>query len=255
MALFKGILLDLGGVVYIGDKPYPGAIDAIDRLRNAGLAVRFLTNTTRTPKTLLLQKLRGMGLAVSDEELFTPSMAARALIEREGLAPHFLIHEDLAEDFEDLPDGKNAAVIVGDAAEGFTYDALNAAFRELEKGARFLALANNRSFRSTDGELSLDAGAFVAALSFASRKEPVVLGKPSPDFFEAALASMGCTPSEAAMVGDDVENDVGGAKASGIEGVLVRTGKYREGDEYTIAPPPDHVAQDLAAAAYWILAQ
>ena len=152
MAVFKGILLDLGGVVYIGDKPYPGAIDAIDRLRRAGLAVRFLTNTTRTPKTQLLQKLRGIGLSVGDEELFTPSMAALSLIESDNLSPHFLIHAALAEDFRELPKGNVPAVIVGDAAEGFSYDALNAAFRALEKGAKFIALANNRSFRSTDGE-------------------------------------------------------------------------------------------------------
>lgn len=253
--MLKGVLLDLGGVVYIGDEPIPGAIDAIGQLRSAGLIVRFLTNSTRTPHRRLLAKLLAMGLQVKPDELFTPALAAHSIIERDGLSPHFLIHPALAEDFLGVPEGERTAVVVGDAAEGFTYEALNDAFRELQGGAKFIALANNRSFRSSDGELNLDAGAFVAALSFASGKEPVVLGKPSPDFFGAALASMDCSADEAVMVGDDVESDVGGAMACGIKGILVRTGKYSEGSENLIRPAPDLVADDLAEAAGWILAQ
>lgn len=251
--MIKGVLLDLGGVVYIGDTPLPDAIAAIARLREAGLAVRFLTNTTRNPRARILEKLEAMGLELDGDELFTPAMAARALIAQQGLAPHLLTDPRLAEDFAGLPEGSRTALIVGDAHEHFTYDALNTAYRALEDGAEFLALANNRSFRATDGQLSLDAGPFVAALAFASGREATVLGKPSPAFFQAALDSIGCTAGEAVMVGDDVENDVGGALAAGLSGVLVRTGKYREGDENRIAAPPSHVAADLAAAVDWIL--
>ncbi|HKX80279.1 MAG TPA: TIGR01458 family HAD-type hydrolase [Novosphingobium sp.] len=253
MAL-KGVLLDLGGVVYLGDEPLPGAVDAIDRLHRAGLAVRFLTNATRDPHRRILAKLREMGLAVEDEELFTPAMAAVQHMVTHGLAPHLLVHRDLTEDFAGLSSGASRAVVVGDCGDGFTYAALNEAYRALQRGAPLLALANNRSFRDRDGALSLDAGPFVAALAFASGREPVVLGKPSPDFFHAALAAMDCAPDEAAMVGDDVESDVGGAMAAGLTGVLVRTGKYEAGAEATIDPPPDHVAADLAAAVDRLLA-
>ena len=66
-------------------------------------------------------------------------------------------------------------------------------FRKLLAGAAFLALARNRSFKDEDGELSLDTGAFVAALEYATQREAVLLGKPAPDFFQAALASMAST--------------------------------------------------------------
>ena len=187
-----GVLLDIGGVVYVGDRPVPGAIDAIGRLRDAGLSIRFLTNSTRSPHRVLLEKLRGMGVDVAEEELFTPALAARRLIVERGFAPHLLVHPSLVEDFAGLPPGKAEALVVGDAGEDFTYVALNAAFRALDRGAAFLALANNRSFRDADGGLSLDAGPFVAALAFASRRDPLVLGKPAPAFFESAHASMGC---------------------------------------------------------------
>ena len=251
---FKLALLDLGGVVYLGERPLPGSVDAIERLRSAGITVRFLTNSTRSSHRMILARLQTMGLAVKADELFTPARAACALLAQKGWSPHLLIHPALAEDFSEVPEGDARAVVVGDAGENFTYAALNAAFRELDKGAAFLALANNRSFRDIDGGLSLDAGPFVAALAYASRREPVVLGKPSPDFFAAALASAGTAAQDALMVGDDVENDVGGAIAAGIAGVLVRTGKYQPGDERRVDPPPSAVADDLAAAVDWALA-
>lgn len=248
-----GVLLDIGGVVYVGDRALPRAADAVARLRAAGLPFRFLTNSTRSPRRVLLDKLRTMGVPVEPEELFTPAMAARGLIEAHGYEPHLLVHPDLEEDFQGLAGGSERAVVVGDAGDGFTYAALNAAFRALEGGAAFLALANNRSFRDADGGLSLDAGAFVAALSFACRREPIVLGKPAPEFFRLALASIGCAPRDAVMIGDDVESDIAGAMACGMAGVLVRTGKYEPGAEDTIVPSPSAVVADLAGAVDYIL--
>lgn len=251
----KGVLLDLGGVVYVGEEPLPGAKDALGRMKDVGLPLRYLTNTTRKPRRALLEMLEKMGLPVEEEELFMPAMAARALLEERGLSPHLLVHPALEEDFAGLDGGQGKALVVGDAAEGFTYPAMNAAFRELEQGAEFYALAKNRSFRDDDDERSLDTGAFVAALEYATQREATVLGKPARAFFQAAVDSLGCAAQDAVMVGDDVEADVGGAQDAGLQAVLVRTGKYRDGDEDRISPPPEHVAEDIAAAADWILGE
>ena len=195
-----------------------------------------------------------MGISIADNELFTPAQAARAWLAARGLTPHLLIHPALVEDFVGVGGTAGEAVVVGDAAEGFTYPALNQAFRKLLAGAEFLALANNRSFKDEDGELSLDAGAFVAALEYASRRKAVVLGKPAAEFFQAALASIACNGKEAVMVGDDAEADVAGALAAGIgSALLVRSGKYRPGDENRVDPAPTDTVADLAAAARWIM--
>ena len=213
MAACRGVLLDLDGVIYVGSRVLPGSLAAVARLRGAGLPIRFITNTTRTPHRLLMAKLRGLGLEVDDGELFTPARAALDVLERDGLMPRLLVHPALEEDFAALApaglgagaDAPREAVVLGDAGDAFSYAAMNDAYRALGRGAAFLALANNRCFRDEDGGLSLDAGPFVAALSFASRREAVVLGKPSADFFRAALASIDIAPGEAVMVGDDVE--------------------------------------------------
>ena len=248
-----GVLLDLGGVIYVGDRRLSGALDALDRLKDAGLPLRFLTNTTRTSQRAMLEKLRRMGLDVRPEELFMPALAARQVLHREGLSPHLLVHPALEEDFDGDWGDAGTAVVIGDAADGFTYKAMNSAFRALEDGAQFLALARNRSFQDSDGKLSLDAGAFVAALEYASGREAMVLGKPASAFFGAALENLGLGAGEVVMVGDDVESDVAGAQAAGIKGILVRTGKYRPGDEDRITPPPDAVVADISAAVTRIL--
>lgn len=255
MTAITGVLLDLDGVIYVGDAPLPGAIAAAERLREAGLRLAFLTNTTRTPHRLLRDKLAAMGLILTPKELITPAAAAREWIATRGLRPHLVVHPALEEDFAGLPSGSDGeAVVIGDAGDRFTYATLNRAFRALEDGAPLLALANNRAFRDGDGGLSLDAGPFVQALAYASRREPVVLGKPAADFFAAALAAIGCAAREAVMIGDDVESDVGGAMAAGLAGVLVRTGKYQPDAKARIDPPPSAVCDDLPAAVELLLA-
>lgn len=253
--MIKGVLLDLAGVLYDAGRAVPGSVKAVARLQETGLPVRFLTNSTRAPRRVLLQKLNTMGFTVTPEALFTPARAACDWLVQAGAVPHLLIHPDLAEDFESTPTtGARRAVVVGDAAGHFTYDAMNAAFRELERGADLLALAANRSFRDADGALSIDAGAFVAALEYAAGITATVLGKPSPEYFAAALHSMDCVAADAVMVGDDAEADVAGALKAGLgQAVLVRTGKYRDLDETAHAPHPNHVADDLNAAVTWIL--
>jgi len=252
--MIRGVLIDLSGVVYSGTQPINGAASAIGRLREAGLPLRFVTNTTRKSKRLILEQLAKMQLDISEDEVFTPASAACEIVTERNLSPHLLIHPALAEDFSDLPTGTDTALVVGDAAEGFTYIAMNDAFRILDQGAPFLALAKNRAFLDADGERSIDAGAFVTALEYASGTHATVLGKPSKSFFEAAAKTMNAGLSDCVMIGDDAEVDVSGALVAGVgQAVLVRTGKYQSGDEKRNDPPPTIVVDDIAAAADWIV--
>jgi HAD superfamily hydrolase (TIGR01458 family) len=255
-AMIRGVLLDLAGVIYDGDHALPGALSAIDRLRRAGLSLRFVTNTTRMPKRKVLGRLAKLGLDIGEAELFTPAEAARNWLAANDCSPSLLVHPNLAEEFDGEAGRPHLAVIIGDAGEDFDFARLNHAFRELIGGAPFIALAKNRSFKDDDGGLSLDAGAFVTALEFATGREALVLGKPSPAFFQAALASMNCAPESAVMVGDDAESDIAGALGAGLAAaVLVRTGKYRAGDETRFSPRPTATVADLSAAVDWIVAQ
>jgi HAD superfamily hydrolase (TIGR01458 family) len=107
-------------------------------------------------------------------------------------------------------------------------------------------MGSNRYFKESDG-LSLDIGPFLRALEYAAGVQGTVLGKPSADFFHAAVADMGLEPGEVLMVGDDAEADVQGALDAGLQACLVRTGKYRPGDEDRIDTQRARIAEDLAA--------
>ena len=253
--MIKGVLIDLGGVVYVGDQVLPGALNALERLQNAGLPHKFITNTTRKSRAMLMTKVTGLGLSLEEKDLFMPAIAARQYLEEYNLSPHLLIHPDLEEDFSGLPQDRSPALVVGDAGTGFSYEALNNAFRVLLDDAPFLALAYNRHFLDNDQRLSLDAGPFVAALEYASGQTATILGKPSADFFHSAAISLECELADTIMIGDDAEADVAGAVAAGLQGILVRTGKYRTGAENTVSPKPTAVVYDLAAAVEWMLAQ
>lgn len=247
------VLIDLSGVLYEGGTPLPGAAEALSRLRERGLPLRFLTNTTRSPRRRVLARLHAMGFDIRDEEVYSAPQAALDYLLAHGLRPWLLVHPDLEEDFAPVPRDPPNAVLMGDAAEGFTYARLNTAFRLLLEHAPLLAMGRNRYFRDSDGRLSLDAGPFVAALEYAAQVEALVLGKPAAEFYHAVLHDLRCAPRDAVMIGDDVEADVRGAAAAGLTAVLVRTGKYRPGDEAGL-PEGATVADDFRAAVDRLLA-
>ena len=224
------LLIDLDGVLYIEDERIPGAAEAVGRLRSRGLALRFVTNTTAHSRELTLEKLARLGFSVADEELATPAvLAVQHCRERHHERVALVMNEEVKHDFTELEETSSAAdaVIIGDLGEAFGYDVLNQTFRQVMDGAELIALQKNRYWMRADG-LSLDVGPFVAAIEFATGKEAYVVGKPARAFFDQVLAQLGVTAAAAAMIGDDIETDVGGALGAGLSAILVRTGKYRE---------------------------
>jgi HAD superfamily hydrolase (TIGR01458 family) len=224
------LLIDLDGVLYVEDEPVEGALDAVQLLRRSGLALRFVTNTTSRSRPATLDKLRGLGFSLDDEELVTPAaLAVRHCLEGGHRRVSLLMNDSVKGDFAALEedDSDPEAVIIGDLGEDFAYPVLNRAFRHVMDGAELVALQRNRFWLRADG-LSLDVGPFVAALEYATSREAYVVGKPAPGFFESVLGEAGAGPDASAMVGDDIETDIGGALGAGLAAVLVRTGKYRE---------------------------
>jgi HAD superfamily hydrolase (TIGR01458 family) len=251
------ILLDVDGVLHVSGETIPGAVDAVKRLRSAGHRIRFVTNSTTMPRAQLGAQLRAMGFAIEDEELQTTGgVAARVLAGKRVLA---LTMPALLDDLEGLEViGINAdAVLVGGADEGeepgrvFSYLNLNRAFLELQAGADLYCLHKNRWWQTASGP-RLDAGAFVAGLEYAADVDATVLGKPSPEYFAAALEALDADPEMTWMVGDDFEGDVIGAQRYGMHTVLVRTGKFRPDDVEGAGVRPDGIVSSIAQLPDWL---
>jgi HAD superfamily hydrolase (TIGR01458 family) len=243
-----GLMLDLDGVLYVEEDPVPGAVEAVRRLRERGLALRFVTNTTSRPRREILARLTRLGCEVPADELLTPAaLAVHYCRDRGHERVALVMNEAVREDFGALvaADDDVDAVIVGDCGEAFGYAVLNRAFRQVMDGAELIALQKNRYWRTPDG-LSLDVGPFVAALEYATDRDAVVIGKPAPEFFASALAGMGLAAEQVAMVGDDVESDIGGALSAGLAGILVRTGKFRADALRRATRQPTAVVESIA---------
>lgn len=246
----KAVLLDLEGVLYEGDRPIEGAVAAVERLRDMGLALRYLTNTTTRSRAGVAERLANLGLVLGAEVLFTPLAAARRLLmDLEARRIRLAAPPSAAEDFAGLElasSGPVDAVVIGDLYKAFDWDLLNELFVLLRGGARLVALHKNRYCRRADG-IGLDVGPFVAALEYAADTQAVVVGKPSAAFFQLALDDMGVTAAEAVMVGDDIDADIGGAHEAGLQAVQVKTGKYTDADLDHATVRPDFRIGSVAA--------
>jgi HAD superfamily hydrolase (TIGR01458 family) len=157
------------------------------------------------------------------------------------------MNDEVKRDFASLEDSvdRAQAVIVGDLGDAFGYDVLNQAFRCVMAGAELIALQKNRYWLRADG-LSLDVGPFVAALEYATNRKAYVVGKPARGFFDQVLDDLGAGSRPAAMVGDDIESDIGGALNAGLQAILVRTGKYREDEVRRSGIEPSAVLDSIA---------
>jgi HAD superfamily hydrolase (TIGR01458 family) len=257
----RGVLLDLDGVLYVGDQPVPGAAAAVDWLDRRGVPHRFLTNTTSRPRRAIVAKLTGLDIAATEERILTPAVAAADWLTHRGLGPvaTFVPEATAAElaglDVELLPDGAGhgaGAVVVGDLGEAWDFATLNRAFRLIMAAPEvpLVALGMTRFWRAEDG-LRLDAGAFVRALEYATGRTAIVTGKPDPTFYRTAVDSLGVPADQVVMVGDDIRTDVAGAQQAGLAGVLVRTGKFAASD-LDGDTRPDAVLDSVADLPEWL---
>ena len=246
------ILLDIDGVLQVSGEAVLGAPDAVRALREEGHRVRFVTNNTTRARDQLAGELQAIGFDLEGEDITTTPVAAGKLLQGKRVFALTMssIRDDLAEYVELVFDGADAVLLGGadesdETGEVFSYDNLNKAYAEVREGARLVCLHKNKWWQTSRGPL-LDAGAFVAGLEYAAGVKAEIVGKPTAAYFEAALAEVDATPAEAVMVGDDVEADIGGAKAIGMQGVLVRTGKFRPAALREAEPQPDAVIDSIA---------
>jgi len=252
------LLFDLDGVIYQEGQAIAGAIEVLDWVRDQQIPHLFLTNTSSRPRSAIVAKLAGIGIAVDEAKIFTPAIAAVNWL-RTHASNHtaLFIPEETKKDFRGLPllDGDTelgvGAVVIGDLGQAWNFATLNQAFRLLMSDSKpqLIALGMSRYWRAPDG-LRLDTAPFVMALEHATGVKAVVLGKPAAPFFQAALNILGATAADTLMIGDDIKGDIDGAQQAGLSGVLVRTGKYRP-DDLEQGITPDAILNSIADLPSW----
>ena len=232
---FDAFLLDLDGVVYVGEEPLPNAVKSLVRLREAGKQLRFLTNNPRLTRIQLSRRLTSMGVEAYEEEVVTSGWATAHYLREEGVSSAYvlgsrgLISEILKAGVEVVDRGPCEAVVVG-ADDLVSYGHIRQATTAIFSGARFIATNADNTFPSPEGPLP-GTGAIVAAVQTTTGVEPVVVGKPFSPMFDAALQSVGVERERAVMIGDSPETDIEGARRAGITGVLISEDEERSAND------------------------
>jgi HAD superfamily hydrolase (TIGR01458 family) len=238
----SAVLLDLAGTLYTDAGAVPGGPEALAALRRRGIPFRGVTNTTTSSRAGLVERL------VTPVHAAVERCRARGLRRVAAYLPEAALEDLAGLELSDTPE----AIVVGDLGEGWSFALLQRAFSQILAGAELIALSKDRYFLKGD-VLTLDAGLFVAGLEYASGRAAAVVGKPSPDFYHAAVASLGRRADAGlegiVMVGDDLWSDVGGAQRAGLEAWLVRTGKFREEKLRESGIVPDRVIGSVAEIA------
>ncbi len=247
LASIDGLLIDIEGVVMRGNEVIPGAQAALQTLRARGIPYRFITNTTIYCRHTLLERLQAMGFSIGVEDLFTATYAAARYLQAQNAKSYYpLLLPDAQQEFAglDVDEEQPDFVVMGDMGASFTFARLNRALQAILNGARFVALHKKRTWRTEQG-LYMDAGPFVVALEYAAELKAEVVGKPSRAYFRMVLDELGIAPNRVAMIGDDIESDVRGAQLIGMQGWLVKTGRFRK-EDLARGIWPDRVFESIA---------
>jgi HAD superfamily hydrolase (TIGR01450 family) len=244
-----GFLLDLDGCLWVGDEPVEGSVEAVEALREAGKRLIFLTNDPRHAVEDHIRKLWRLGFRASAEEVLTVGSAiqhllaargggsafvvgSRALVEHVAVAGMKIVNRtELAE---------RADVVVVSAHDAFVYDELRVAVQAVSRGAQLIGATRDATFPMPDGPWPGSGSVLAAVEAAVGRDADVVVGKPEPPMYAAALDRL--ATKKVLAVGDRPEIDVAGALGAGLTAALVLSGGARRAD----APEGVRVAETLA---------
>jgi 4-nitrophenyl phosphatase len=224
----RAFVFDLDGCVWNGDVLNPGAPELLARLHDAGRGLAFVSNNSRATGADLRGRLHRLGVTLAEHVLtpleiigetiaqkYGPSrvlvIGARETAEAVALGGHAILG---------LKDHRDATVVVVGNDFDLSYERLAVAARVAARGAPLVTPNLDPRLPIEGDDFLPGCGAIVAAVAVTAGVTPVVVGKPEPPLFRIALARIGVSASEAAMVGDSVASDMRGAHAVGMATVL-----------------------------------
>ncbi|MFO7447015.1 MAG: HAD-IA family hydrolase [Ignavibacteriaceae bacterium] len=240
------LLIDFDGIIKIGNKPAEDARSFLQFISQNKIPAFILSNSTlhtgQTVKNFLFDNDMDFDIGC-----MTTVDASLEYLRQNNLKVSVYCNEEIEPLFSNYNNNTNHdAVLIGDLGDKWSYDILNEIFRKVHEGAEIIAMQKNKFWKPA-GELCLDAGAFIAAIEYAAGKESVLIGKPSPLYFQASLEKLGYgSGSEFIMIGDDIENDIEAAQKINGKGILVYTGKTRFPLPSDTSIKPDYEAKNLA---------
>ncbi|MFT9849000.1 TIGR01457 family HAD-type hydrolase [Aneurinibacillus sp. REN35] len=253
---YKGYLLDLDGTIYRGGEVIPEAVTFIEALKEREIPYLYVTNNSSLTPEALANKLSGMGLDAKPEDFFTSSMAVAETIEKlvskeKTQAPVTVLaigetglRTALAEAGYSIVEKAPASYVVVGIDRQFSYEKMKQATLSIYGGARFLSTNCDRAIPTEEG-LVPGNGSLTAAISYATRTEPLYVGKPEEAIITLALERLGLQSDEVLLIGDNLETDIAAGGNSGVDTLLVYSGFSKQADIAGAVVKPTYTAQSL----------
>jgi len=248
---YRAVVLDLDGVVYLGEQAIPGAAEALAGVRGLGVAVGFVTNNSYRLPEAVAEKLLALGVKAAVEEVFTSAQATVRLLggSLEGTRVLVVGGPGLRTALQaagarllEAGDWREADLVAVGIDPELTYGRLAAACLAIRAGADFVGSNPDSTMPTPDG-LVPGNGSVLALLQTATGVRPRVAGKPEPALFETAAAALGGGPL--LMVGDRSDTDLEGAARLGWDTALVLTGATTPAHLLDLPAAPDHLLSGL----------
>jgi HAD superfamily hydrolase (TIGR01458 family) len=224
---FKPLLIDLDGVLKIGNSPAPDVNEFFNFINENKIPACILSNSTLRTGEQVKDFFSANGIVLSIP-VITAFDATLSFVKKNYKKVQVYCRDYLIHHFEGMIDEENPeAIVIGDIEDRWNYQIVNDIFKKVFAGADLVAMHKNKYWNPA-GELLIDAGAFITGIEYSSNKEAILIGKPSPLYFKTALESIGVKIENGFyMIGDDIENDTKAAQDIGGKGILIYTGKTK----------------------------
>lgn len=260
LARVRHVALDMDGTLYRGKRLFPVTLPFLEQLRELGIGSTFVTNNTSLSKTDYITKLRSLGIEADAETIFTPADSTMIHL-RERLPDvrsiAVLGTPSLCLQFEAAGwsvDWENPDAVVVGFDTTLTFERLCRAAYWVQAGKPFLATHPDLICPTDEPTVLIDCGAICAALSAATGRRPIVLGKPDPAMLNDLRERLGLKADELAMVGDRLYTDIVMAQRAGVLAVLVLSGEATRADVARLDKPPDLIVNDIGELGALLLA-
>jgi len=229
----KAVIFDLDGVIYRGQTPLPGAGDVTRWLQARDFQTYYFTNNSTKTRGSYVELLAGYGISTDFDHIVTSAsltvryftdnglLPARVLVVGEAGLPAEL--REVGAQVVRRRGGKPVDYVVVGMDRKFTYAKLHEAQQAILAGATFIATNRDATY-PIEGNVIPGGGSIVAAVATAAEKEPILIGKPSPEAGRLITHMAGVEPHEALMVGDRLETDIEMGRRAGLLTCLVLTG-------------------------------